>query len=134
MPARQNAVSSNSTPLIADLDAMLVEPVAIKVLGKNHIIAPITNEQFFLIVKAWQELDDVKRETKSPDVAVMLDKYHKVITIALPKLARKDMDQMSVQQIGALLQIVVGTVTGETYGEKKTLKNIATQHASQFLQ
>jgi hypothetical protein len=111
-----------ASSVFADLDAMIVEPVSIKVLGVEHTLSPLSLEQFFKITSSWSELEALKQE-KTTDALMLLDKYHEIISAALPTIERKDLDSMSIQQIGALMQIVFETVTGKTFGteEKKTL-------------
>ena len=120
MPARQERAKN---PLFADLDAMIVEPVSIRILGKEHLLRPLELEQFFKVTSSWSDLDELKKK-KTFEIKELLDKYHEIIAAALPTIKRDDMDRMSVQQIGALMQIIIETVTGKTFGdtEKKTLK------------
>jgi hypothetical protein len=124
MPSRtSNALGKSKS--VADLDAMLVEPVAFKVLNKEHVIAPLSVEQFFKVTAAWSELDTL-RDTKEIPVEFVLDKYYEVISAAVSTITREDMNQMSIQQIGAILQLVVETVTGKIFAEKKTMMPINT--------
>ena len=101
---------------------MVVEPVSIRIFGREHILRPLEVEQFFKITSSWSELDALKND-KTVETNVLLDKYHEIISVALPTIKRADFDKMSISQIGAMMQIVCETVTGKTFGdtEKKTL-------------
>ena len=120
MPARTQALGSARG--IADLDAMLVEPVGFKLLGRDHVMRPLSVEQFFRVTTKWAELEAIRAD-KEINVEALLDKYHEIISAAVPTVKREDMDKMSMQQIGAVLQLVVETVTGKIFAteEKKTL-------------
>jgi hypothetical protein len=120
-PAR---TAAQSRP-IADLDAMLVEPVGFRLLGRDHVINPISVEQFFLVTTKWAELDMLKAK-KDVAISEVLDKYFEIISSVVDTISRDDLNQMSMQQIGGALQLVVETVTGKVFAEdqKKTLTRI----------
>lgn len=119
-PARGAA---KATP-IADLDAMLVQPIEFRLLGRDHVINPISVEQFFLVTTKWADLDELKAVKDIP-VEVVLDKYYEIISSVVDSISREDLNQMSMQQIGGALQLVVETVTGKAFvDQKKTLTRV----------
>ena len=58
---------------------------------------------------------------KDMPVAAILDKYFEIISPVVETISREDLDKMSIQQIGSLLQLITETLTGKIFAEKKTL-------------
>jgi len=105
---------------IANLDSIITESVSFTLLGRDHTIKPVTLEQYLLITQAWASLEDLRKSEKINDEQI-LDAYYKCVSPVVKSLQRDDFNKLSIQQIGALLQLITKTVTGEAFGEKKTL-------------
>lgn len=122
---RSGTAAGSEAKLVSDLDRMLTESIAFKLHGKVHRINPITVEEFYKFTKAFSLVGGLKAEGISPAEAVTL--YHEVISSVAPSVSRKDIEDMTQSQVGALLQLVIEAVTGKAYtdvpqvgeGEKK---------------
>ena len=106
---------------VADLDAMLVEPVGFRLHGKDHLIKPLTVEQFMLYAVNLSDIYSLK-EKKDVTADELIDKYYALISSVCSTIKRSDIEQMSQQQVSALFELIVSTVTGKIFSEKKTLK------------
>lgn len=120
MPSRQKYTEAANNA-VADLDAILVEPVSFKLHGKIHIIKPLDVQQFMLLTKAiidFQELQSKDAITPSE----LIDRYYSLMNGVCPSIKRKDIEDMTHQQVAALYDLVMNTITGKIFEEKKTLK------------
>lgn len=107
-----------------DLDALVSESVKFKFKGETHEIKPITVEAFMRFNNAWFDLQymietgDID-ETSSMDVSVNLIKS---VCDSLPEdRIRKE---MAVAQIGALVQLIIETITGRDTDEEDIKKKV----------
>jgi hypothetical protein len=107
--------------VVADLDAMLVEPVAVVLHGQRHIIEPITTEKFMRFSIKFQEFQSLaqKKEVTPQEV---IDGYYALISQVIPTITKSDIEKASEAQIGSLFGFVIKSITGELFAEKKTLK------------
>lgn len=113
-----------SSVVIADLDAMLVEPVAFKLHGKEHIIKPITFEQHLRITQGFNEFNAMlgKPGLKPDDI---VDGYLKLVQVAVPTMTKEDVEQAEQSQLASVFSLIVRSYTGELFADqekKKTLK------------
>lgn len=104
--------------VVADLDAILVENVGFKLHGKEHIIKPLTVEQFMLYAVNLSEIYALK-EKSNLNASDLIDKYHALISSVCSTVKRSDIEQMSQQQVSALFELIVDTVSGKLFVEKK---------------
>ena len=116
MPAR----SAKSYDTIADLDAMIVEPVSFKLHGKIHVIKPLTTEQFFILSANLNEIYKLKEQSNFT-AEQLIDKYYELMSTACKTITRKDIEDMEQYQVSALFELVVETITGKIFAEKKKI-------------
>lgn len=116
----------NKPEVVADLDAMLVESVAFKFHGREHVIEPITLNQFMQFTNdlvSFKALDGTT--ALSPDQVI--DGYWNLVKGVAPSVTREDIEKATQTQLGSLFSLIVRTITGETFAtEKKTLKTTET--------
>jgi len=111
--------------VVADLDAMVSEPFAFKLHGKQRIIKPIQLEEFLKYTNAyamlWNKAED---GTKKLSDEKLLDIYVALFTSVCDDITKDDIRKMSQAQIGALFQLISDAVTGKAHvDQKKTLQN-----------
>lgn len=112
--------NKESRTVVADLDAMLVEPVAFTLHGKEHVIAPITTEQSFRIANNLVKYQDLmKKEGLTSDEVI--DGYWEIVQVVAPSLTRKDIETATERQLGSLFSLIVRSYTGELFTEKKKI-------------
>lgn len=107
-----------SSDIVADLDAMIVENVGFKLHGKQHVIRPLTVEQFMLYAVNLSEIYSLK-ERNDLSASELIDKYYALISSVCSTVKRSDIEEMSQQQVSALFELIVETVTGKVFVEKK---------------
>jgi len=118
-PARQKYTES-ATNAVADLDAMLVEPVSFKLHNKIHLLRPLNVEQFMVLSMALVDIVELqKKQSISPDELV--DKYYALVSSACDTVSKNDIRDMSQQQVSALFNLIIETITGKVFSEKKSL-------------
>jgi hypothetical protein len=121
---------SLNTNIVADLDAILVEPVCFVLHGSEHIIRPLTTEQFFRLTSEYTKLLEIQRSDKI-DTSDLIDKYYGFVSTVCDSVSRKDIENMTQQQVGALLNLIIGILTGETF--KKKVITLPIQQVGQVL-
>lgn len=111
---------------VADLDAMLSEPVAFKLHGKQHVIRPLDVEQFMKLTGA---LTDIYALQKQKDVTAetLVDTYYALMHECCSSITREDIENMTQQQVAALFELVIETITGKLFAEKKKTLAVANQ-------
>ena len=107
-----------------DLDALISESVRFKFQGQSHEIKPVSIEVFMRFSNAWYELQQLIKndqidEKSAMDVSVGLIQS---VCDSLPE--EKIRNEMSVAQIGALVQLIVETVTGHDTDEETIKKKV----------
>lgn len=124
---RGNALPNNGT-LVADLDKLIAEPVPFRWNGSIHFIKPISTKEFLSISEGLATLDKLRR-AEQVTAEELLDGYSKVFSAACETIGRKEIEQMTQAQIGALYQLILDTITGKSHGEeKKTLVTTQAPH------
>lgn len=111
---------SKSAEIVTDLDALLVEPVAFTLHGKNHTIAPISTEQSFRFansLSAYQDL--VKKKGLTADEVI--EGYWELVQIVAPSVSRKDVEDATERQLSSLFSFIIRAYTGELFAEKKKI-------------
>jgi len=112
---QRGSAAGSEAKLVSDLDRMIAESIAFKLHGKVHRINPITVEEFYRFTKAFSIVSGMKPDSLSP--AETLTMYHEVISSVAPTVTKKDIEDMTQAQVGALLQLVIEAVTGKAYTE-----------------
>lgn len=127
-PARSKAwMTSGSDNVIADLDAIIQDTVSFKLNGKIHEIKPLSTKDFLIYTNALSKVWELKdKEIIKPDD--LIEKYYDMVSSVVPSIKRTDIETMNQQQVGALFQLILDTVTGKAQArasqdaQKKTLQ------------
>lgn len=121
-PARSNA---NDGP-VADLDAIVAEPVSFRFKGKVHTLKPFSLAEFLKFTNAQSALMSLLKEEETMITTNDLaERYHKVIGSVCPSITVGDILSMEQVQVAALYQLVIDMVTGQVDqgdGKKKRMK------------
>jgi hypothetical protein len=116
MPTRR--ASEVSENFIADLDALVNEPVYFKVLGKVHKIEPISSETFLRFTNGYHKIMGLNdRKDLTPDDVI--DAYYQIFNSVCKTITRKDVENMKQVQIGGVFQVIVDAVTGKIFSPEK---------------
>lgn len=117
-PARQK----HTADLVADLDAMVSEAIAFKLHGKQHIVKPISLEEFLKYTNAYSQIWNSTDEKKKLTNEQFIEMYHQLFSSVCDTITVDDIKKMSQAQVGALFQLISDTVTGKAHvDQKKTL-------------
>lgn len=100
--------------VVADLDAMIAEPVAFRFQGKTHLIRPVSTVELLKYAQAGERVKTVMKDSDASKDEV-IDSAFQVIASVCDTIRRKDMEAMTQPQVGALLNLVVECVTGKVY-------------------
>jgi len=110
-PARSAAKESE---LIADLDAMIAEPIAFRLHGKNHEILPISTKDFLKFSIEYEKIfGDKNKGGMTPEQVV--ERCYRMFKTLIPTISKNDIDNMNQAQVGALFSLVVDMVTGKAH-------------------
>lgn len=125
-PARQGVKTPANSNLIADLDAMLVEPVHFRFQGKDHVIKPLTVEQFMRVTADLERIYDLKAIKDKVTPQQLIDIYYDLVHDLCPTVSKKDIEMASQVQIAAMFEMIVQTITGKIFvdTDKKKLPRI----------
>lgn len=110
-PARTKV---QDTDIVSDLDALIEKPIAIKLLGKIHVIKPINTATFFQVTNALAKMDAMKNEpnyTKDQ----LIDSYTMIFSSVCDTIGKEEIECMTQAQVGALFKIVLDTITGKAH-------------------
>lgn len=121
---KEQAAEKSPRVVIADLDAMIGEPGQIKLLGKWHTFKPMAVEDYFKSIKAMDVF--FKKEDGSQVTAdEMINRYYEILHPLCDTISLEDLNKLSLQQLTALFQVIVDTISGRIFGDqKKTLEKI----------
>jgi hypothetical protein len=119
--------------VVADLDALMNEPVPFRLAGKVYKIKPLSSGEAFVL---WNNLAKVEalRAKDSITFTELLDFYAGLFKSACPEVTREMVEKMSQQQCAALLQLILDTVTGRIFADDKKKAMKADQSTSQSTQ
>lgn len=101
--------------VVADLDKILTTTIAFNLHGKIRKIKPFTTEMFFKYTRDLGELMSVTQEKTTPQE--LIDKYFNLFADIVDPIERKDIEDCTQQQIAALFDLVVNSVTGKAHQE-----------------
>jgi hypothetical protein len=108
-PARTKALEEAP---VADLDAIVAEPVPFRSKGKVHYLKPFSLAEFLKFVNAKGNLE--KAMTGSALTPEHLaHAYHAVIAAVCDTITVDDILSMEQVQVAALYQLVIDMVTGQ---------------------
>ncbi len=118
MPTRQD---HDDCKIVADLDRMITEPFAIKVLGKVHRIKPMDLQTFLKTAEGIARLD-AYRGMKKIDEKELLKAYAFLFSNCCDTIGIKEVKKMSQAQIGGFYQQVIEVVTGRAHASDEAKK------------
>lgn len=116
-------MSEAKPKLIANLDAILVEPVAFQLHGKQHVIKPLTTEQFMKFSAAYGQMYGL-RSQKDFDNQEFGNVCFELIHSVVDSITRSDFDKMANHQMAGVITIIIETVTGKMFGDNDEKKKI----------
>jgi len=109
-PAR---TSKKQNGPVADLDAIVAEPVYFRYGGNVHTLKPMSLETFLRFTNAQSSLMDSLREDKTLTGKELAERYHDVISSVCDTITVNDILSMEQVQVAALYQLVIDLVTGQ---------------------
>lgn len=111
---------------IADLDAIVCDPVPFRFNGKIHVLKPIELGDFLRFTNAQSVLMRAASNDEAPITPKELaQKFHSVFSSVCETITIDDVMRMSQVQVAALYQLVIDMVTGQVEtgdGKKKRQK------------
>jgi len=123
-PKKAKEIKPDVKP-VADLDAIIAEPIPFRFKGKIHLIKPIELEEYLKFANAQSDLMQTSEEDGSLPAKILAEKYHRVISAVCDTISLDDVLSMSQAQVAALYQLVIDAITGQVDkgdGKKKRLK------------
>ncbi len=110
---------------VADLDAIVADPVDFRFKGKRHRLKPFTLAEYLKFVSAKVVLETAISGTNPVTPRELADSYHRVIASVCDSITVEDIMQMEQVQVAALYQLVIDMVTGQVDtgdGKKKRMR------------
>ncbi len=118
--SKRNQTEISPMKIVADLDAIKAEPVGFYLHDKLFTIDPMDVITFMSMLDEYMNLMDLQK-LKSVTADELVEKYFNCFSKAIPKLKKDDVRNMSQQQCAALYELVMDTITGKVFTEKKKL-------------
>lgn len=106
---------------IADLDAILTDSVSFTLHGKDHLINPLSLEEFIRFAEAQVQIANL-RNRDGVTTKEVIDSQYALARSVCKSISRSDIEKMSMQQVAALYDLIMKTVSGEAFAEKKKKK------------
>jgi hypothetical protein len=119
-PARNEAAFKGEGLVVADLDKMVVQPLAFRYGDRVHFIKPVDVQNFLIVTERIAVLDRMQK-AKELSGAELVRAYADLIASMCDTIKIDDVRKMSQAQVGALYQLILDAVTGRAYAEKKSL-------------
>lgn len=120
--------ADDSAPVIADLDALVAEPVHFKWQGNKHTIKPFSQKQFLMVMNRYSKIINEVHDSKMSRTE-QLSMFADLFSECCDTIALKEVEQMTDAQIGALMQLIIDSVTGRIHGDSK--KKVNQNHITQ---
>jgi len=98
----------------ANLDQLIAEPLPFRVHGKVHILKPVTTEEFYFLTNALSRLYTLRDQEKGVKADELIEAYFQVVSSICSTITRKDIEDMTQPQIGALYSLVLEHATGRS--------------------
>jgi hypothetical protein len=121
--------------VVTNLDAIKSRTIAFRFNGKVHLIEPLSVDKYVEATAAMAAIGELitsKKRIKSE--AQIMDAYDAIFSIMCPSVRRADLNDMSVQQIGALYNTVLEHVMGrEQFEAQKKSPNLEVKVKGHFL-
>lgn len=123
--ARAKKYAPVDAPVIADLDAILAEPVYFKWDGKNHAIKPMATKQYLKVLDKYSDLFSMNKAEAKPTEQELINGFGDLFSMCIDTIGRAEVAQMSPVQVGAIMQLIIESITGKVQGEtvKKKVKS-----------
>lgn len=118
-PTRSTAKIKHEPELIANLDALVDQPLFFKLHGKIHQINPINTIDFMKFANALAGVNALFSD-KSITANDVVDRCFDLSSSVCKTIERGDIENMSQAQLGAFLQMLMDMVMGRTDEKKKT--------------
>jgi len=109
-PAR---TKNKETEPVADLDAIVSEPVVFRYKGKLHKLNPIRLDEFLKFTNAQSLMMSALNDDKALTPRELAKRYHSVIKSVCDTMTVDDILGMEQVQVAALYQLVIDMVTGQ---------------------
>lgn len=97
---------------VSDLDALVLEPVTVKLHGKDHLLNPVDTITY---LKFTNELHKFYNEDIEYTPDEFVKRVHSMVTPLIPSIAEKDIKECSQTQLGALFNLCLNAVTGKLH-------------------
>lgn len=107
MPARQEPAK-----VVADLDALIDEPIAIRFQGRVFTVKPVSTRAFMKMADAMGRMQILTTQStiKNDDV---YKGYHDYISVLCPEITIDMLKSMTLTQVHALLNVLIKHSTGQ---------------------
>lgn len=115
--------------VVTNLDAIKSRTIGFRFNGKIHKIKPLPVDKYIEATFAMAGIADIvanKKKLKSE--SQLLDAYEGIFSILCPSVTRADLNNMSVQQIGALYNTVLEQIMGrDQFEAQKKSQSLAAE-------
>lgn len=104
---------------VADLDALVNNPISIKLHGKSHTMDPVDTLTYLQFTTQLHEIYALENPSKDE----FIEKAHGLVSPLIPTITQEDIEQCTQTQIGALLNCCLKAVSGELHKDAAQKKN-----------
>lgn len=108
-------IPADQTPYVRDLDAIVSDPIGIKLHGRVRMLKPIETMQFLKFMNQWQEFGKWQREVKDATPNSVIDKLHNLLNTVCDDISKEDIEKMTNSQVAAVIDVVFKTISGEIF-------------------
>lgn len=111
--------------MVADLDALIAEPVGFRFQGKVYRCEPVDTKTFLQLAEV---LEEVRQLIKSQGEGLPIsseqiyEAYHRYISAVCPDFTISILKAMTLPQVHGLLNLVIKHVTGQPMAPEDTEK------------
>lgn len=117
-PTRDAKKHNEPMKLIADLDAIISQPIGFKYLGNQYVIEPLTTESYMDLILAYQNLQFLLKRRDEQDGTVTLDQtyeaYYTLMHSVCPTITLSEIKKGKLIQLSAMLGLMIKHITGDT--------------------
>lgn len=125
-PARNQSSWKEGVGIVADLDALIDEPIRFKLHGKVHTIKPISSQSFLVFTNNLAKLWDL-REKNQVTPEELITKYFDLMSSVCETITVQDIKDMTQPQIASLFQLVLDAVSGKAQAKAKEMASKMTE-------
>jgi hypothetical protein len=115
MPTRGG--TQKPVKLITDLDLLVSQPIGFRYLGRDHVIEPMTTQNFIDVVKALHDIEVIaSRSEDHPefDQEEIYLAYHRFVSALCDSITLEDIKKAKLPQLHALMALLTKHIKGET--------------------